>query len=176
MVTRFIKAISLSIPAVFAMGCASIHTPQTYGLDTDSAALVRQTCNDVMGLKVGPEYEACGGSLAQTVRVLQDARLTAQGDRECEQRGFAQGTPELAKCVVEYRRAGHFVPAKVTLPTTADAQPWQSYFSMSDAQRIERAELSCAQLGLHPAWGAFNYCVTDLRQSIVNIRDLSFTQ
>jgi hypothetical protein len=51
-----------------------------------------------------------------------------------------------------------------------EAQPWQSYFSMDRSQQEERAELSCAQLGLHPATGGFWHCVTDLKYAIANIR------
>jgi hypothetical protein len=126
-----------------------------------------------MGLRVGPEYEACTGSLADSVRVVREAKLTAQADAACEQQGLKQGTPELAKCVVLFRRENSAAPLGITLQEASTAQPWKSYFSMSDAQKVERAELSCAQLGLHPSWGAFGYCVTDLRHSILTIRESS---
>lgn len=172
MVARLIRAASLATPVLFALGCASFTTPPTYGLDADSATLVRQTCNDIMGLRVGPEYEACTGSLADSVRVVQDAKLTAQADAACEQQGLKQGTPELAKCVVLFRRENSAAPLGIT-QAASEVQSWKSYFSMSDAQKVERAEISCAQLGLHPSWGAFDYCVTDLRHSILTIRELS---
>jgi hypothetical protein len=41
--TRFIKTAALAIPALALVGCASMTLPHTYGLDADSAALVRQT-------------------------------------------------------------------------------------------------------------------------------------
>lgn len=173
MFNRSIKAASLATAALLTVGCAINPEPPTFGLDADSAALVRQTCNDVMGLKVGPEFDACGGSLADSMRIIHDATLTAQADVACEQQGLAQGTPELAKCVVLYRRANTPTLASIARPDAADTSTWTPYFSMSDAQRMERAELSCAQLGLHPSWGSFNYCVADLRHSILNIRDSS---
>ena len=172
---RFLRATSLAASALLVVGCAGLATPPTYGLDAHSASLVRQTCNDVMGLRAGPEHEACTDSLADTVRIIQDSRLTSMADTACEQQGLQRGTAELAKCVVMFRHANNIASSNIAVSSiSADAtQPWVSYFSMSDAQKVHRAELSCAQLGLHPSWGAFSYCVTDLRQSILNIRDLS---
>ena len=170
MFTRLIAKSALAIPALVLVGCASY--PSTYGLDTGNASMVRQTCSEIMGLRVGPEAEACGGSLADTVRVLQDARLTAQADQSCEQQELARGAAEHAKCVVKFRRASErsALFASAQSATVPEAQPWQSYFSMNRSQQEERAELSCAQLGLHPASGGFWHCVTDLRYAIANIR------
>ena len=56
-------------------------------------------------------------------------------------------------------------------PPVPEAQPWQSYFSLSQSQQEERAELSCAQLGLHPAMGRFWHCVSDLKYAVANIRN-----
>lgn len=171
MFTRIIAKAALIAPAFVLMGCASF--PSTYGLDTGSATMVRQTCSEIMGLRVGPEAEACGGSLADSVRVLQDASLTAQADQSCAEQGTALGASEHAKCVVKFRRASERAALFSSMePSTAvpEAQPWQSYFSMSRTQQEERAELSCAQLGLHPASGGFWHCVSDLKFAIANIR------
>jgi hypothetical protein len=156
--------------STFALvGCASF--PSNYGLDDGSATMVRQTCNEIMGLRVGPEFEACGGSLADTVRNLQDANLTMQADQSCAEQGLARGTVEQAKCVVTFRRtAQRSQLASTAAAAVPEAQPWQSYFSMSQSQQDERAELSCAQLGLHPAVGGFWHCVSDLKHAIANIR------
>ena len=124
-----------------------------------------------MGLRHGPEFEACGGSLAQTVRNLDDAALTAQADQSCEQQGLARGTVEQAKCVVMFRRAPNDqLLASTQPPAVPAAQPWQSYFAMSQTQQAERAELACAQVGLHPATGRFWQCVSDLKYAVANIR------
>lgn len=169
MSTRFIAGGVLAASAFGLLGCSTF--PSTYGLDEGSASMVRQTCNEIMGLRSGPEFEACGGSLADTVRALQDANLTMQADAACAEQGLIRGTAEQAKCVVMFRRA-----AQSPLVTTADvatvpaAERWQSYFSMSQSQQAERAELSCAQIGLHPATSGFWGCVSNLRHSIVNIR------
>ena len=169
MSTRFLAGVALTASTFGLLGCASY--PSTYGLGAGSASMVRQTCNEIMGLRSGPELEACGGSLADTVRTLQDANLTLQADAACSEQGLARGTAEQAKCVVMFRRT-----AQSSVVTNADAasvpaaEPWRSYFSMSNTQQAERAELSCAQIGLHPSTSGFWGCVSDLRHSIVNIR------
>lgn len=170
MFTRLIAKAALVAPAFALLGCASF--PSTYGLDSGSATMVRQTCSEIMGLRVGPEAEACGGSLADSVRVLQDASLTAQADQTCAQQGLALGAAEHAKCIVKFRRASEHAAlfSNNEPPAVPEAQPWQSYFSMSRSQQEERAELSCAQLGLHPASGGFWHCVSDLKFAIANIR------
>nr|WP_298721853.1 hypothetical protein [uncultured Steroidobacter sp.] len=169
MTTRLIAGIALAAAGFGLLGCSSY--PSSYGLDAGSATLVRQTCNEIMGLRTGPEFEACGGSLADTVRSLHDANLTLQADQACAQEGLVRGTPEQAKCVVRFRRAAQTaMVANADLATVPLADPWRSYFSMSQSQQAERAELSCAQIGLHPATNGFWNCVSDLRHSIVNIR------
>jgi len=169
MSTRFIAGVALAASTFGLLGCASY--PSTYGLDEGSASMVRQTCNEIMGLRSGPEVEACGSSLADTMRALQDAHLTAQADRSCTEQGLLRGTPEQAKCVVMARRtAQNELLTNADVPSIPAAEPWTSYFSMNHSQQAERAELSCAQLGLHPATSGFWSCVSDLRHSIVNIR------
>jgi hypothetical protein len=169
MSTRIISGAALGVSWFVLGGCASF--PNNYGLDAHSAQAVRQTCVEIMGLRNGPELEACGGSLAQTVRNLQDAALTAQADQSCQQQGLVRGTVEQARCVVMFRRSPEHVLLASNEPVPVpEAQPWQSYFSMNQAQQDERAELSCAQLGLHPATGRFWSCVSDLKYAVANIR------
>jgi hypothetical protein len=125
-----------------------------------------------MGLPAGvPEFHACGGSLAESMRIQHDAKLTAQADRWCEQQGLSQGTAELAKCVLTFKRTAGRMAAATTPARFSDAPPPKSYFSMNYSQQDERVELSCAQLGLHPASGAFRQCVIDLKQSIFAIQN-----
>lgn len=169
MLTRIIGGTALGASLFVLGGCVSF--PSNYGLDEPSAQTVRRTCAEIMGLRNGPEFEACGGSLAQTVRSLQDAALTAQADQSCEQQGLERGTVEQAKCVVTSRRSSERVLLASNDPVPVpEAQPWQSYFSMDQSQQDERAELSCAQRGLHPAMGRFWSCVSDLKYAVANIR------
>ena len=171
MSTRFMANAALAVSVFVLGGCATLTRPNNFGLDENSAQLVRETCTQIMGLRHGDEFAACGGSLAETIRNLQDAALTAQADQSCEQQGLVRGTVEQAKCVVLFRRSAQGPLFASTQPAPVpEAQPWQSYFSMSQSQRAERAELSCAQLGLHPAAGHFWHCVSDLKHAVANVR------
>lgn len=186
MLTRLIRIAVLGVPGVFAAGCAM--QPNNYGLDAGKAVLVRQTCNDIMGLNAGPELSACTTSLAESVVALQAAESLAEADQSCARQGLASGTPERAQCVVMSKRAAAgSVPATSDNALTASAQfaslsvpdaassitqslPKKFYFNMTHTERDERAELSCAQLGLHPAWGSFSQCVSNLQYAIGNVR------
>lgn len=170
MFTRIISGTALAVSVFAVGGCASV-SGSNYGLDDHSAHSVRRTCTEIMGLRSGPEFEACGGSLAQSVRNLQNVALTAQADEACAAQGLAHGSAEQAKCVVTHRRSADRQLLASTQPVVVpDAQPWQSYFSLNQSQQDERAELSCAQLGLHPASGGFWHCVSDLKYAVANIR------
>lgn len=169
MSTRIIAAAALAASSFGLLGCGSF--PSNYGLDASSATMVRQTCNEIMGLRTGPEFEACGGSLGSTVQAIQKAQLTMLADQSCTEQGLAPGSAEQAKCVVMFRRTAQIADvANTDVPEVPAAQPWQSYFSMNHVEQAERAELSCAQVGLHPATSGFWHCVNDLRHSIANIR------
>jgi hypothetical protein len=146
MQTRFIKTAMLVVPLFAIVGCASAPRVPTYGLDPNGAALVRQTCSEVMGLTAGvAEFDACGDSLAQSVLMRNDAELIARTTAQCEQEGLEPGTPALAKCVVLAKQ-------------NAD-------------QQHERMELSCAHLGLQPASGAFKQCVANLRNALFFVQN-----
>jgi len=167
MLIRLIRSAALVIPALAVCACASNPRTELYGLDPASAAMVRQTCTDIMGLRAGVEFDACNDSLAQSVRALHDARVIARANERCEQQGLLPGTAALATCVVVSKRTEappaweHAAPISVS-----DAHPGRSYFRMSPSQQDERMELSCAQLGLHPAWGGFRQCVMNLKDAI----------
>jgi hypothetical protein len=115
-----------------------------------------------------PEFDACGLSLAESVRMLSEARLTALANEECERQGLMRGTAALAKCVVLTRRGEMRSESASLAPapgSTVAAE--KSYFSVSRSQQEEREELSCAHLGLHPASVGFQQCVANLRTALL---------
>jgi hypothetical protein len=173
MFSRSIKTALLVLPALAVVGCASVSRPNSYGLDSHHAAVVHQTCTEVMGLRAGfAEYDACGDSLAESVRVLNDSRLTVQANAQCQQQGMTPGTSDLAKCVVMSRREqGAASPLQLTALSDSGRAARDSYFSMNRAQQDERMELSCAHLGLHPATTGFNHCVATLRNAIWTVQN-----
>ncbi len=132
---------------------------------------MRQTCTDVMGIRAGfAEFDACGTSLAETVRIINNSNAIARANDHCESQGLTKGSADLAKCVVVSKQAEGLAPASLA-PANVGGLTRTSYFSMSNSQQHERVELSCAQLGLHPASGDFKYCVMDLKQAIFAVQN-----
>ena len=190
MLTHLIRIVVLAGAGAVVAGCASSY-PNNYGLTADKALLVRQICNDIMGLKAGPEFMACTSSIAETVQAIQEAELLAQADRACAQRGVAMGAPDsssqtFAQCVVMLTTAasgsaaatprdalastGSVAHTTNVTSSAIESLPRKFYFHMTQSEKDERAQLSCAQLGLHPAWGSFRQCVFNLQYAIVDVR------
>ncbi len=170
--TSLIKTVLFSLPVLAVVGCASAPRLHSYGLDPDNAALVHKTCSEVMGLRAGfQEYDACGDSLAQSVRVLNDSRLTAHASNQCQAQGHAAGSTDLARCVVMSKRQPVAHPTFLASQPASNGLTNASYFSLSRVQQAERVELSCAQLGLHPATTGFNHCVVTMKQAFFEIQN-----
>lgn len=168
MLTRLSRMAVLAVPLLAAAGCANMNRLPTYGLDPGGAALVRQVCADVMGIRAGfAEFDACADSLAQTVHVLNEVELISRTSAHCEREGFEPGTVGLARCVVLSKEAVARHDSTGLAPLLApDGSPVRSYWSASASQQNQRMELSCAHLGLHPATPGFAQCVANLRNAI----------
>ena len=171
--TRWLRSATLLTPALMLAGCAALDRPTSHGLDNGSAALVRQTCSDVMGLGISAESLACGGSLAGFVRAQQDIERMLQAGTDCTRRGATQDSHELAKCAVMQRHAVTPVVAATTSasPLPPAGVPVKHYSSLNAGEQRLRAELSCAQIGLHPAGASFASCVSKLRVAIADVRN-----
>jgi hypothetical protein len=170
MLIRSIRAAALAIPVIVLSACASNTRVPTYGLDPGGAELVQQACTNIMGLHAGvAEFYACGDTLAQSVRLLRDADLTARANASCEQQGFTRGSADLAKCVVMSKRTdAHLVStADTSSPPLTEPVARRTYFSESSTQQDESMELSCAHLGLHPASAGFKQCVVNLKDAML---------
>ena len=144
MLSRFVKVAVLAIPVVMTTGCASMTRVPTYGLEPSGTALVRQACSEVMGIGTAfAEFDACADSLAQSVRIRDEAHLISRASAHCEREGLEPGTPGLAKCVIQSKRfvaeGGSAAAAPVLV---SDGPPARSYYSVSVSQQNERMELS----------------------------------
>ena len=164
---RLRKTAVLSIPLLALCGCASVKNPASFGLEPGAANLVRDTCTDIMGLRPGHvEFDACGDSLAESVRLVQHTGRIMRAQQQCEQLGLEPGTAELSKCIVLTKRAPADEGSAAPQLAAGDIRSSNYYFSMTRPQQEQSVELSCAQLGLHPASGAFSQCVVDLRSAL----------
>jgi hypothetical protein len=173
MLNRFVKLAVLSAPLLAAVGCSSLLRQPTYGLQPEGTALVRQACSDVMGIRPGfAEFDVCADSLAQSVRLQNEADVISRTNAHCEREGFEPGTVGIAKCVVSSKetiaKAGS---SGVSMVPVSNGPPERSYWSASVSQQNHRMELSCAHLGLHPAAPGFSQCVANLRNALFFINN-----
>jgi hypothetical protein len=158
------------------------------GLQESQFSRVAEVCQNVMGLSpaerliggnwVGDSrldywtsrYRGCVTSLSDSVQNVGDAQAKQQADRTCRAKGYADGSPDLALCVLQTARQ---TPDPATAQQTpvsqqgAEAAPTASgsLFYASAHERRRREELACAAVGIEPTGGAFKACVNDLQNT-----------
>ena len=178
---------SAAIAVLSASACAAA-TPQFNPNDLQEAQISRvaAVCQNVMGLSpserlVGgywlgdsrldywtSRYRGCVTSLSDSVRTIAEGQANEQADRECRAKGYGQGTPDLALCVLQ---TAHEKQAVVTAqsPSQQASQPLPtasgSLFYASGRERHRREELACAAVGIEPTGDAFSACVSDLQRT-----------
>lgn len=155
-------------------GCATTTGPHSFGLDASRAALVRETCADIMNLPAGvPQWRACTASLAGSLRRQRAAQRLQQAKESCERQGLLPGTAELDQCAVLAWQANTMPRVDNPVPAPAVAaqkpDPTISFFKMDPRLKHEREQLACAHLGLDPTTYAFGECVGDLQQSFFDL-------
>jgi hypothetical protein len=150
---------------------------------------VAEVCQTVMGLSpserlVGGQwlgdsrldywtsrYRGCVTSLSDSVQVVGDMQAKQQADLACRAKGYAEGTPDLALCVLQAARQSQSVQSAT--PRGAGAQGGStalptaggSLFYASAHERRQREELACAAVGIEPTGDAFKACVNDLQKT-----------
>jgi hypothetical protein len=157
------------------------------GLQESQLSRVAQVCENVMGLSpnerliggnwVGDShldywtsrYRGCITSLSDSVQSLGDAQANQQADRACRAKGYADGSPDLALCVLQLARQTQGVqsaqPTAVAQPSTAMPIASGSLFYASASERRQREELACAAVGIEPTGAAFKACVSGLQNT-----------
>lgn len=136
------------------LAACTTSTPTLANVTAAEAATIDQACEQTLGARRGDGYfEACRSSLADTVQRQDAGRRIAQTQAGCAQAGLQEGSSEFGLCVLGVR------------PSPA---PRKSLAAARDEVH-QRAELSCAKLGLSPAAFGFAGCVTDLETSISQV-------
>ena len=158
------------------------------GLQAAQISRVEAVCQNVMGLNpserlVGgywlgdshldywtSRYRGCVTSLSDSVQGVGDAQAKQQADRACRAKGYADGSPDLALCVLQTARQtqGTESAAGATVSQQrAQALPGASgsLFYASAHERRQREELACAAVGIEPTGDAFKACVNDLQKT-----------
>jgi hypothetical protein len=176
--------------AVLSVSACAAATPafNPDGLQEAQLSRVAQVCQNVMGLSpterliggnwVGDShldywtsrYRGCVTSLSDSVQRVGDQQANQQADRACRAKGYADGSPDLALCVLQSARQTQSPEGAQQTPVSqqgAEAVPTASgsLFYASAHERRRREELACAAVGIEPTGAAFKACVNDLQNT-----------
>jgi hypothetical protein len=180
-----LTAASAAIATLGISACAAEPAFNPDGLQDMQLSRVTQVCQNVMGLSpaerlIGGEwpgdshldywtsrYRGCVASLSDSVQRLGELQAKQQADRACRAKGYADGSSDLALCVLQSAQAAGRDGAQQQLVSqpSAEALPTAggSLFYASARERRRREELACAALGIEPTSDAFKACVNDLQ-------------
>jgi hypothetical protein len=180
---------SIAIAVLGISACAAA-TPafNPDGLQESELSRVAQVCQNVMGLSPSEHliggywlgdshleywtsrYRGCMTSLSDSVQSAGDSHAKQQADRACRAKGYADGSPDLAVCVLQSARQNR--DSATVQQTSASQQSAQavptasgSLFYASAHERRQREELACAAVGIEPTDDAFKACVNDLQNT-----------
>ncbi len=155
-----------------------------HGLDTGQRAQLGEVCQSTMGLKSweapssvwggaqdpklgGGEnhYQGCVNSLATALSGVGQAHSMVRADADCRARGFAEGSPSLAECVLH-------APAARVEPVAlggGERRAPSSFYTASPGEIARREREACAAVGLNPLSAAFDNCVADMSDTFDRI-------
>jgi hypothetical protein len=175
---------TLIISGITACAAEQIYNPDNLG--GDQFAHVSDVCQNVMGLSPSEalsggywmgndrldywtsKYRGCIVSLSDSLQNAGDNAVTQQADVDCRSKGYANGSPDLALCVLRsvnshpnpapaQSAAGASLPVSEKPPTASG-----SYTYASPHENVRREHVACAALGFEPGHGAFKSCVKGL--------------
>jgi hypothetical protein len=176
--------------AVLSISACAAATPafNPDGLQEPQLSRVAQVCQNVMGLSPAERliggnwlgdsrldywtsrYRGCMTSLSDSVRGVGDVQAKQQADHACRAKGYADGSPDLALCVLRSTAQTQDTEGAQHTPVSqqsAEALPTAngSLFYASAHERRQREQLACAAVGIEPTGDAFNACVNDLQNT-----------
>jgi hypothetical protein len=188
-VAPLMSAASTAIALLGICACAAA-TPafNPDALQETQLSRVAQVCQNVMGLSPSERliggnwlgdshldywtsrYRGCMTSLSDSVKNVGDVQAKQQADRACRAKGYADGSPDLALCVLQSARQIQGPESAQQTPVSqhsSEALPTASgsLFYASAHERRRREELACAAVGIEPTGDAFKACVNDLRNT-----------
>lgn len=184
--TSVLTAASSAIAVLGISACAAA-TPafNPDSLQEGQLARVAQVCQSVMGLSpaerlVGgywlgdnrldywtSRYRGCVTSLSDSLQGVSDLQAKQQADQVCRAKGYSDGSPDLALCVLHTARQSHSAQPTLVSQQTAESLPAAngSLFYASAHERRQREESACAAVGIEPTGEAFKACVNDLQKT-----------
>jgi len=135
-------------------GCSSAPPADIYSLGPARFDHVQAICRSTVGVSEDDaHFGVCVDGLAGALHDNDRAQILAKAEIDCAQ----AGGPDQALCVL--RR---------TQPQTARVSP-KPFRSASTDEIKRRLEVSCAKLGLNPASGAFDACVSTIQGGFASV-------
>jgi len=168
-------------------GCASAAPYNPSGLGGAQLSQASDICQGVMGLKPSdpprpvygaadnPDltdgenyYQGCVASLSAATGRGDFARAQVQADADCRAKGYREGSPDLAECVLD-RQGAQPTPATSYAAFSPTPSSGRSYYDAGPSERHRMVERACARLGLNPVGGAFDNCVKEMKDTFYSI-------
>ncbi|MDE2135694.1 MAG: hypothetical protein KGM97_04230 [Alphaproteobacteria bacterium] len=171
---NFVMGAVVTALALMALG-KPVHAADMQALPAQDAAIVRETCIDIVGAEKGTAlYQGCTDSLSQTVRSQRRAATLSRSSNDCEKAGPKHDTAAFSTCVLRDRDAyisahDRQLAAAVISKTPVDVPTellGRSFIESTPASRHRKKEYACAQLGLSPDSDSFGQCVADLEAAL----------
>jgi hypothetical protein len=160
------KIAAIAILTPLAIACAPFAAASAPALNAGQTALIKATCEQVMGLKPGSMYRSqCEDSLSRSLSRKIEAASMADNYSACGNQGLSNGTPAFAACVLDRQEKSQPPAAVMPVRLSYDAttpENAKSYFDVPPSVRWRREQYSCVQLSLVPSSLAFGQCVASL--------------
>ncbi len=190
------RAAPVIAPCVVAcmsiVACASAAPFNPDQLGAGQADRVASICQNVMGLDPSEplvwgihtgvqnldtwtsHFRGCVFSLSNSLASVNSQQAASQAEQACRAKGLEPGSPDLAVCVL---RSAESAPNSAATSAAAASSPPDrgltptagSFFRASTRQLSQREQLACAELGLEPASGPFESCVSNLKATFFAI-------
>jgi hypothetical protein len=191
-------ALGLAFAGASVAGCASASPYNPQNLDAAQLGRIADICQTTMGLRdweapspvwgaaqdphLDPgenHYQGCIASLSDAEFGADQGQALARADMACSARGYSEGSPALAECVLQSEGAPSTRTAErpydgARFSETANRKPASSFYYASPVEISRRERAACAELGLNPLYAAFDNCVANMDETFFRIDNPSF--
>jgi hypothetical protein len=182
-----IALVTIACTTILASTAACASIPSEFNPDSLGGAQfsrVDTICQTVMGLSpkerltggdwrgegerldyMTSHYRGCVTSLSDSALDISGSQASTQADADCRSRGYANGSPDLALCVLENKDRLRSAPGPDSIAannTVALPVASGSFFYARPGETHRREEIACAALGLEPSGNGFGACVKSL--------------
>jgi hypothetical protein len=159
-----------------------------YNLESADLARLSDLCHSVMGFSPSAsldqalwpgnpdpgsfsnQYRSCVSALSKSLQNVALAQETTEAQQACRDKGYKEGSPELATCALNAVNVAAAAPPQARL-VVAQVPATQSPATSAPIPKYipGREAYVCAQIGLVPPGGEFAHCVRRLEAAVVSI-------